>query len=283
MMTAYPTLHSPLKSTWPAGAQHLFSTLSELRYNAAPMGRFTISTLVYIATVVVAAALSALMAFMPQGELAMATESPVSPVTAAAINAGVVLVVYGGFGWLGLVLARRLGYPDVWDAFIATRERFTNPAIAGLWLGLLFIVADNIFGRFHSLGPLPHPPFPTSLVASFQAGAGEEMLFRLFFIPVVVWFVSRVMLNGQQQNAVFWVAAIFSAFFFAAAHIPTVMLLLDRPFDAIPAAILAEIFFINGTISLVAAFFLKRAGFLAAVTVHASADIVWHVIWGLMR
>ena len=61
------------------------------------------------------------------------------------------------------------------------------------------------------------------------------------------------------------------------------MLLLDVPFAAIPTAVFIEIFLLNGLLSMVAAFFLQRAGFLAAATVHASADIVWHVIWGLMR
>ena len=247
------------------------------------MWRFTISTLVYISAVILTAVLAALMAFLPQGELAIPADSQVPAPTAASINAGVVLILYGGLGWFGLTRARRLGYPDVWDPFINNHERFVNPAIVGLWLGLLFIVADNVFARFHSLGGFPHPPFPTSLVASFQAGFGEEMMFRLFFIPVVVWFISRIMLRGEQQNAVFWVAAIFSGIFFAAAHIPTVMLLLDRSFDAIPTAIFAEVFLLNGALSLVAAYFFKRAGFLAAVTVHVSADIVWHVIWGLMR
>lgn len=247
------------------------------------MGRFTISTLVYIVAVIVTAALAALMSFLPQGALPVPTDGTIPAPTAAAINAGIVLVLYGGLGWLGLTLWRKLGYPDVWDSFISRRERFINPAVAGLWLGLLFIVADNVFARFHSYGPLPHPPFPTSLVASFQAGLGEEIIFRLFFIPIVLWFISRIVLKGEQQERVFWIAAIFSAIFFAAGHIPTVMILFDLPFDAIPTAVFIEVFLLNGTLSLVAAFFMKRAGFLAAATVHASADIVWHVIWGLMR
>jgi len=247
------------------------------------MGRFTISTLIYIGAVILTAALAAAASFLPQGNLPVPAEGAISVTVAAAVNAGVVLVLYGGLGWLGLTRARRLGYPDVWDPLISNRERFVNPAIAGLWLGLLFIVADNMFARSHSLGPLPHPPFPTSLVASFQAGLGEEIIFRLFFIPVVVWFVSRIAMKGRYQEHVFWFAAVFSGIFFAAGHIPSLMLLLDVPFDQIPTAVFIEVFLLNGSLSLVAAFFMKRAGFLAAATVHTSADIVWHVIWGLMR
>lgn len=110
------------------------------------------------------------------------------------------------------------------------------------------------------------------------------MVFRLFFIPFLVWLISRVVLKGAQEHLTFWNAAIFSAVFFAAGHIPSVMYLLDvTTLSAIPPAMMAEIFVLNGLLSLVAAYFLRKSGYLAAVTVHTSADIVWHVIWGLLR
>ena len=43
------------------------------------------------------------------------------------------------------------------------------------------------------------------------------------------------------------------------------------------------IFLLNGTLSLVAAYFFRRSGYLAAATVHTAADFVWHVLWGLLR
>ncbi len=121
-------------------------------------------------------------------------------------------------------------------------------------------------------------------MASLSAGIGEEMVFRLFFIPLLVWLVSRVVLKGQQEQVVFWNAAIFSAVFFAAGHIPSVMYLLDvASLSDIPAAMLAEMFLLNGVLSLVAAYLMRKSGYLAAVTLHTSTDIVWHVIWGLLR
>jgi hypothetical protein len=248
------------------------------------MSRFTRSTQIYFAAVIATAILTGVASLLPQGTPDVSEQATMSAAVIALANGGIVLLVYGGLGWLGLTLWRRLGYPDVWDPMVSTRERLVPPALAGLWIGLAFIVADNIFSRYHGLGPLPHPPFPTSLVVSFQAGLGEEMIFRLFFIPVLVWFISHVALKGKQQNTVFWVAAIFSGMFFAAGHIPTVMILLGTSsFSSIPTAMLVEIFLLNGTLSLIAAFFFKRSGYLAAVTVHTTTDLVWHVIWGLMR
>ena len=248
------------------------------------MRRFSPSTLVFFGLVLLNAALAASMSFLPQGIETVDGAEALSPFTAAVINATVVLFIYGGAGYAGLRFSRKLGYPDLLDKKVTTRQRFITPCIAGLWIGLIFIIGDGIFSRFNSLGSLPHPPFPMSLLASVSAGIGEEMVFRLFFIPFLVWLISSVALKGEQKNAVFWVATFFSASFFAAAHIPSVMLMMGNPsYAAIPTAILIEIFVLNGLLSIVAAYFMRKSGYLAAVTVHTSADIVWHVIWGLLR
>jgi hypothetical protein len=256
----------------------------DLRYNTPAVRQLSASTKVFLGLVLLNAVLAAATSFLPMGIADSGEPSAISPTLAAVINASVVLFIYGGLGYAGLRLTRKLGYPDLLDAQVTTRQRFITPTIAGLWIGLFFIVGDNIFSRFHSLEPLPHPPFPTSLLASLSAGIGEEMVFRLFFIPLLVWLVSRLALKGRQENAVFWTASIFSGMFFAAGHIPSVMLLLGTASLAdIPTALMVEIFVLNGTLSLVAAHFLRKNGYLAAVTVHTSADIVWHVIWGLLR
>jgi hypothetical protein len=248
------------------------------------MSKMTPSTMLFFGLVVLNALLAAIATFMPQGTPTGLPEGESGLLLIAVMNGALVLLAYGGLGYVGLRLTRKLGYPDLLDARVSTRQRFVNPCIVGLWLGLIFIVADNIFSRFHQYGPLPHPPFPTSIVASFSAGIGEEMVFRLFFIPFLVWLISRVVLKGQQERVTYWNAAIFSAVFFAAGHVPAVMYLLDiNTLSGIPAAMMAELFVLNGTLSLVAAYFLRRSGYLAAVTVHTSADIVWHVIWGLLR
>ena len=248
------------------------------------MRRFSPSTLLFFGLVVLNTVLAATSSFLPQGMQQGDTAETISPTMAAAFNAGVVLFFYGGIGYLGLRLSRKLGYPDLLDKKVTARQRFATPCVAGLWVGLIFIVGDGIFSRFHSLGSLPHPQFPMSLLASVSAGIGEEMVFRLFFIPFLVWLISSVALKGEQKNAVFWVATFFSASFFAAGHIPSVMLMMGNPsYSAIPTAMLIEIFMLNGLLSIVAAYFMRKSGYLAAVTVHTSADIVWHVIWGLLR
>jgi len=62
------------------------------------------------------------------------------------------------------------------------------------------------------------------------------------------------------------------------------MLLLQMgSLEDIPSVLISEIFLLNGALSLVAAYFLRRSGYLAAATVHTTTDLVWHVLWGLLR
>jgi len=166
---------------------------------------------------------------------------------------------------------------------VSNRQRFLIPACIGVGTGLFFIVADTFLKQWHTVGTLPHPPFPTSIVASATAGIGEEVIFRLFFIPFWTWLLSTVILKGRWQNAIFWGVAILSALAFALGHLPSVMMVLEiGKVSQIPAALMGEIILLNGIVSLLAAYYLKHYGFLAAVGIHFWTDIVWHAIWGLL-
>ena len=53
--------------------------------------------------------------------------------------------------------------------------------------------------------------------------------------------------------------------------------------NQIPVALVSEILVLNGALSMVATYYLRRYGFLAAVGVHFWTDVVWHVAWGLLQ
>ena len=53
------------------------------------------------------------------------------------------------------------------------------------------------------------------------------------------------------------------------------------PLD-MPPLLWVEIMLLNGVMSMFAAYYMKKNGFLAAVGVHFWTDIVWHVVWGLL-
>jgi len=194
-----------------------------------------------------------------------------------------VLIIYGGLGLVGLLLTKKIGFPGLWDKKISNKQRFLIPGLLGAGIGLLFIIIDKLLGPLTSFGPFPHPAFPASLIASITAGIGEEIIFRLFLVSFGVWLISFVIFKKRWQNVIFWIVAVFSALYFSAGHLPSVMILkgYSTPLQ-IPALVLGEIFVLNSVLSLPAAYLFRKNGILAAMMVHFCTDIVWHVIYGLV-
>ncbi|HEC78962.1 MAG TPA: CPBP family intramembrane metalloprotease [candidate division WOR-3 bacterium] len=250
------------------------------------MNKADLSIKTYIALIIAFTILAAINIFLPQGSflpILPEQELPAPKPVLALVNAVIMLVLYGGLGFLGLKLSQKLGFADIWDSKVSNKQRLLIPAFIGLGIGVFFIFADAILSQFHTLGPLPHPTFPTSLVASAVAGIGEELIFRLFFISFWVWLISYVILKKRWQNQIFWIVAIFSALAFAFGHIPSVMILFGlNTVNEIPFALMTEIILLNGVLSLFAAYYFRKFGFLAAVGIHFWVDIVWHVIWGMI-
>jgi len=244
------------------------------------------SNLTYGVLVVILALLSAANLYLPQGDFipTMPTDALPAPKAVMALAVvGLILVLYGGLGWIGLLLARRLGWPDLWTPAVSNRQRFLNPALAGVVIGLFLIGGDAVFSQIGTWGTLPHPPFPTALVASLTAGIGEEIIFRLFFISFWTWLIAALLLRGRGQSVVFWAVSLMAALAFGAGHFPAVMVLFGyQTVAAIPPLLLGEILLLNGVLGIVAAYYLRTYGLLAAVSVHFWTDVVWHVLWGMI-
>jgi len=251
------------------------------------MKKLSLSIKIYIGLIITLAVLAAINVFLPQGSflpILPSQELPASKPLMALVNAFIMLIFYGGLGFLGLRLSQKLGFAEIWDSKVSNKQRFLIPALIGIAIGVFFIFADVTLSKFHTLGPLPHPPFPTSFVTSAVAGIGEEIIFRLFFISFWVWLISYVILKKRWQNQIFWIVAIFSALAFAFGHIPSVTILFGlKTINQIPLALMGEIILLNGVLSLFAAYYFRKFGFLAPVGIHFWTDVVWHVIWGVIN
>ncbi|OGS22018.1 MAG: hypothetical protein A2252_05935 [Elusimicrobia bacterium RIFOXYA2_FULL_39_19] len=246
------------------------------------MKNYTASERTFFIVLVMLVIVSCLAIFLPQGIYTPKKELPTSKINIAVFNAVAVIFVYGGLGLAGLRLSRKIGFTDMWESGINNKQRFLIPAVIGFALGAVFIVGDIIFGKFHGFGSLPHPPFPLSIAASFTAGFGEEMIFRLFFVSFWVWLISGVFLKNRFQDEIFWGVSAVSAAFFAVSHFPVMMVLYDfKSISEIPQILMVEIILLNGLLSLFTAYYFRKYGYLAAVGIHFWADIVWHVLWGL--
>jgi hypothetical protein len=247
------------------------------------MKQIALSLKIYLVLIIILALLSAFNVFLPQGDFLAVQEIEVSKTVLAFGIAAIMLVLYGGLGFLGLKLSKKIDFAELWDSNISNKERFLIPALIGGFLGIIFIILDLILSQFHTLGAIPHPPFPTSIIASATAAIGEEIIYRLFFISFWVWLISNIILKRKSRNKIFWIITIFSATLFTSAHLPSIIALYDlKTVSEIPAALIFELITLNGLLSISAAYYLKKSGLLAAVGIHFWADIVWHVFWGLI-
>lgn len=237
---------------------------------------------IYFGLIFLLAFLSALSVLFPYDSTISSQDLPASIPVLALANAGIAIIFYGGLGYVGLILSKKLGFPEIWDKKISNKQRFLIPAFIGLSIGLFFIFSDLILSQFNPFGPFVHPPFPLSIIASAIAGIGEEIIFRLFFITFWVWIISHIIFKKRWQNIIFWIVSILSAIAFAIAHFPSVMIIYGiDTFYEIPVALITEIILLNGVLSLFAAYYFRKFGFLAAVSIHFWVDIIWHVIYGL--
>ena len=220
--------------------------------------------------------------FVPNREISIPTTS-YPPWFLGLANAGLVLVLYGLLGIAGLWFARKLELPGVFREGAGWQRWIIQPMRIGGVVGLLIILIDRIFASTESWDGFEHPPFPMSLIASFAAGIGEEILFRMFVMGLWAFLIYLLLRRWSIPKSVaLWVGNVIGALVFTAGHLPSVMFLLHVKTPAeIPPVVLIELVLLNGLVGLVAGERYIKDGLIAAAGVHFWTDIVWHVLWPL--
>lgn len=241
---------------------------------------------IYSVLVFVLAIISAINVFasVPSQLNSLQQPLPASKPLLALATFGITLIGYGLIGLLGYYLAKKLGWPGIFNGKEGWKKLFLRPLYIGLIMGIFLIFAQKVFVSFHNLGELPHPPFPFSILASIGAGVGEELIFRLFLISLWALILGFIFKKFNKQGIVNWIAIIIAALAFGAGHFPNVMFLYGfTSLSQLPIIFIIEILLLNGIIGVVAGKEFIKYGFIAAVGVHFWADIVWHVIYGLFQ
>lgn len=201
----------------------------------------------------------------------------------AVANFGLIVVVYGLLGLVGLFLAKKNFWPGVYKEDEGLKNLFYRPLFLGIISGLFIIVGSTIFGLFHNLGELPHPPFPYSISASFAAGIGEELTMRLVLMSFWAWFLNIIFRKFNKKNITDWVAVVIAALVFGAAHLAGPLYMFGfSSLDQIPIIFIVEMLILNGLIGIIAGREMIKYGFVAAVGIHFWTDIVWHVVYGAL-
>ena len=198
-------------------------------------------------------------------------------------NAGIVLVVYGLAGLAGYWLARRLGLPGIFSEDGNWRRWFWIPMGIGLLGGAVFVLGDMLFAGVNGSGRIVHPGFPASILAALSAGIGEEILFRGLVFGIWATILNWVFQRFNGRTRALWIANILAALAFGAGHLGIAMLLTGAatPADLNPV-FLVELLLLNGIVGLLAGQRYMKDGLVAAAGVHFWADVVFHVLWGLV-
>jgi Type II CAAX prenyl endopeptidase Rce1-like len=209
----------------------------------------------------------------------------------ALANAGFILVFYSLAGLAGYWFARRLGLPGVFRPQAGWRAWVLYPLAIGAVLGVVIAVMDRLLAPSiaSALGVpdwqgFAHPPFPQSILASATAAIGEEILFRMFVLGLWAFLLNLLLRRWNATPVALWIGNIIAALAVSASHLPAAMLLTGAASPAnLPTVAIAEIFLLNGILGLFAGERYMRDGLVAAMGVHFWADIVWHVIYPLMK
>jgi hypothetical protein len=207
------------------------------------------------------------------------------PVFCLALTVHLV-VLYGLFGFVGLRLARARGLEPTagWPAAGGPRvpgrgwKRAAGAFGMGLGCGALLVAVVAAIQRFLP-GTLPetlHPPgIAAALLASTAGALGEEILFRLFALSLLLWLLPV----GRVGMAT---AVGVSALAFGAAHAPALAFLFGG-LQQVPALSWVWLIVLNGLLGVVFGVVFVRSGIVTAVLAHFGTDVVWHAASQLLR
>jgi membrane protease YdiL (CAAX protease family) len=225
--------------------------------------RISPSVKVYLLIFVFIVVLRFLISLFPSGQ----TASQIINLSDSLSIAAIWLV-----GWVGVYLAPGTGFAGMWQKDISNRKRFLEPALIGVGIGVLSIVLDLI----QPLASEELIKIPASLVAYPLAGILEEIIFRLFLTTTLVWIISNVLLRGKWQQGVFWLVNVFLGVFYTLSQLTQYENLLGT----VDLLVVSHFFIMIAVYFILAAFYYRKYGFLAAISMSLGAYLVWHVIWG---
>jgi hypothetical protein len=202
-----------------------------------------------------------------------------------AVLAVQLTLVYGLFGLAGFRLARSRGLEPapvltaLWAPQAAghARSRLGLALAAGLGCGVVLVAAVAMIRR-HVPGTLPgmlHPPGLAAALAASVAGAlGEEILFRLLVLSLLL----RLLPEGRAGSAV---AVGASALAFGAAHAPALVFLFGG-WREVPPVSWVWLIALNGLCGVTYGVLFLRYGIVSAVVAHLATDVVWHAAGQLL-
>ena len=175
-------------------------------------------------------------------------------------------------GAAGLVLARKCGFPDMLDQEVSNVQRYWLPFGVGAGLGIVMVIFDLLA----PLGTDIQTRFPDSLIVFSLAGLVEEIVVHLFLVSLFVWLFTVKLLGNRYTNVVFWIVSIGVALAYWLFQLSAVAKYFPQKLTIVFA--IQTLLVIGVTITL-GAYYFRKSGFLAAVSLRYGFYFVWHIVW----
>jgi hypothetical protein len=213
---------------------------------------------------------------------------PAPPLILAGLQQAITMAVAGG---LGLLIAPRIGL-DLPLFAAAAKGQPILPGLldilplamlVGLIGGALILLADLYF----FLPRLPESFIETNasismarrLLIPFAGGIVEEIILRLFAFSLIAWLLGLVWStpDGLPAAGAFWTAGIFAAVLFAVLHLPA-----TAAMTPLTPLVIMRSLLLNGFMGVTFAYLFWQYGLESAMIAHFAADIVVHILGGLV-
>ena len=183
------------------------------------------------------------------------------------------IIVIFALGYVGLRLAPKAGFAEIYNATVSNKQRFLLPILIGLGFGVISVIFDLL----QPLGVDLQIKLPGSLLVYPIGGILEEIMFRLLLTTSLVWLISTVIFKGKWQDQVFWFIAFAVGFLYAFLQIGQYATFTGSP--VVPLVAFRFIVII-GVYFIVAAYLFRKYGFLAAVSMRLADYLIYHILWG---
>lgn len=142
----------------------------------------------------------------------------------------------------------------------------------GLLVGLLIIFGDYLFLQLGSPLSLLESPLPAwwkGMLGAFSAGVGEELMFRLFTMTLIVMLTTKIF--RTNRTVAVWLSIVIVAILFGIMHLPATAAVVGlSPLVIIRALLL------NGIGGVAFGWLYWRQGLESAMAAHFLTDIVVH-------
>ena len=151
----------------------------------------------------------------------------------------------------------------------------------GVALGVIAIITEKLTHWTEIVAakmnlPSIHIAWPASLLIYPGGAIIVEVVYRIFLVPLLLWFVSSVILRGRQQERTFWIIALATALLEPISQ--DLHAVIAGPSRGTFAVVFVEDFVLN----ILQAWLFRRQGFLSAILLRVVFYLFWHILWGLI-